>query len=61
MSLLPPGPSKSQVGDVWVDPLTARRYIFTGENLDDWNYGWMPWELRNEQHEYEADKETPRD
>lgn len=31
----------------------ADRYVFTGENLDAINYGWVRWDLRNEQVEYE--------
>jgi hypothetical protein len=56
VSLSPPPPSRSKIGDVWVDPITAHRFIFTGENLDEINYGWIPWELRNEQYEYERDE-----
>lgn len=55
MSLQPPAPGKSNIGDVWVDPITAHRFVFTGENLDQTNYGWVPWTLRNEQYDYEAD------
>lgn len=40
MSLMPPAPEKSKVGDVWVDPVSADRYVFTGENLECVNYGW---------------------
>ena len=41
MSLQPPAPSKSKIGDVWVDPITADRFVFTGENLESVNYGWV--------------------
>lgn len=44
MSVSPPPPSKAKIGDVWVDPFDAKRYIFTGENLDDYLYGWKPWD-----------------
>jgi hypothetical protein len=53
MSLLLPPPEQAQIGDIWVDPLTAHRFVFTGENLDDWEYGWVPWDLQNERYEYE--------
>lgn len=48
MSVSPPPPEKANVGDVWVDPFDARRYIFTGEDLDEVMYGWKPWDLANE-------------
>jgi hypothetical protein len=44
------------VGQVWVDPITADRYIFTGENLDGLNYGWKRWDLASEQAAYERDE-----
>src|SRR5262249_38929142 len=56
VSLQPPSPERSQVGDVWVDPITADRFIFTGENLDQINYGWVRWDLASEQAKYERDE-----
>lgn len=50
MSLLPP--RGEVVGQVWVDPITGHRFVFTGENLDEVNYGWVPWDLWNEEYEY---------
>lgn len=58
MSLQPPPPSRSQIGDVWVDPITANRFVFTGENLDEVNYGWVAWELRNEELERRMRREA---
>lgn len=53
MGLQPPSPSKANIGDIWVDPITAHRFVFTGENLDQINYGWIPWTLENEKYEYQ--------
>jgi len=53
MSLLPPPASKSEVGRVWVDPITAHKFVFTGENVDKPGGGWVPWDLQNERYEYE--------
>lgn len=62
MSLSPP--RKPGIGDVWVEPFTAERYIFTGTDepyiaasgahLDAFD-GWERWDLRNEQYAYERD------
>ena len=60
MSLQPP-PGKSQIGQVWVDPITGHRFVFTGENLGEINYGWEPWDLVNEWVEYERDDDPNRD
>jgi hypothetical protein len=53
VSMSPPPAARSKVGDVWVDPFDAHRYVFTGENLDKPMWGWVQWDLRNEQYEYE--------
>jgi hypothetical protein len=53
MSLLPPPASKSEVGRVWVDPITAHKFVFTGENVDKPGGGWVPLDLQNERYEYE--------
>ena len=62
MSLSPP--VSPQIGDVWVDPFTAERYVFSGVgefyspsglHLDALD-GWERWDLRNEQYEYEREK-----
>lgn len=53
MSLSPPPPEKSKLGDVWVDPFDARRYIYTGEDTEIM-WGWKPWDLANEKFDYEA-------
>lgn len=39
MSLQPPG--TAEVGQVWIDPITTDRYVFTGKNTDKPNYGWI--------------------
>ena len=31
MSMQPPPPERSQVGDVWVDPMSGHRFVFTGD------------------------------
>lgn len=36
---------KATIGDLWVDPINAHWFIFTGENLDEINYGWVPYQL----------------
>jgi hypothetical protein len=54
MSLSPP--RNPTIGQIWVDPFTAERFIFTGEigkRPDEAFDGWERWELRNEQYEYE--------
>lgn len=40
MSLTPPPPERSEVGDVWVDPITADRWEFTGDETQG-VYGWV--------------------
>jgi hypothetical protein len=66
VSLSPP--RKPNVGDVWVDPFDAARFIYTGTDkpyitksgyhLDAFD-GWERWDLRNEQYEYERDAGAP--
>lgn len=45
-SLTPPKAEKSQVGQVWVSPITTEKYIFNGEQ-------WEPWTLENARALYE--------
>ena len=63
MSLSPP--RKPSIGDVWVDPFDASRYVYSGTDkpfigaggvhLDAFD-GWEPWDLRNERYEYEREE-----
>jgi hypothetical protein len=40
MSLTPPPADRSEIGDVWVDPITADRWEFTGDETQG-TYGWV--------------------
>lgn len=40
MSLAPPPPERSEIGDTWVDPITADRYEFLGDESIG-TYGWV--------------------
>jgi hypothetical protein len=58
VSLSPP--RHPQIGDVWVDPFTAERFVYTGESTDPTEAfdGWERWDLRNEQYEYERKEQS---